>query len=91
MLLDAWEYADPLAPTATWDPANPYAARTFEPAGRIDYIHVGPPDPSGLGRVVSVRRAGDAPIKGVWPSDHAAVVADLACDDHSATGDGVEG
>lgn len=76
--LDAWEYADPGAPSATWDPVNPYVAGTFGPAVRIDYIHVGPPGPGGIGHVRAVRRAGDAPVDGVWPSDHMAVVADLA-------------
>ncbi|MBZ9642887.1 endonuclease/exonuclease/phosphatase family protein [Streptomyces sp. PSKA30] len=76
-LIDAWEYADPSAPSATWDPANPYVGR-WDPAVRIDYIHVGPPGPDGLGHVQGIRRAGDAPVDGVWPSDHAAVVADLA-------------
>lgn len=75
VLLDVWEYADPAAPAATWDPANPYAARNREPPGRIDYIHVGPP---GHRYVRSVRRAGDHSVDGVWPSDHAAVLADLA-------------
>jgi endonuclease/exonuclease/phosphatase family metal-dependent hydrolase len=78
VLLDAWEYADPAAPAATWQLANPYVARTREPPGRIDYIHVGPPGPGGLGHVRSVRRAGDRPVDGVWPSDHAAVLAELA-------------
>lgn len=78
VLLDAWEYADPCAPSVTWDLNNPFAAQIFEPRGRIDYIHVGPPGPGGLGHVRSVRRTGDGPVNGVWPSDHAAVVADLA-------------
>ncbi|SDL69721.1 endonuclease/exonuclease/phosphatase family protein [Nonomuraea jiangxiensis] len=77
VLLDAWEYADPAAPAVTWDAANPYVAATFEPSARIDYIHVGAPGPDGLGRVLAVRRAADGPVAGVWPSDHAAVVADL--------------
>ncbi|MFJ7293489.1 endonuclease/exonuclease/phosphatase family protein [Streptomyces collinus] len=80
VLLDAWEYADPAAPAATWDTANPYVARTLEPSARIDYIHVGPPGPGGLGHVRAVRRACDGPVDGVWPSDHAAVVADLRTD-----------
>ncbi|MFI9719908.1 endonuclease/exonuclease/phosphatase family protein [Streptomyces sp. NPDC052396] len=78
VLVDAWEYAEPTAPGATWDPANPYVADTFAPPGRIDYIHVGPPGEGGLGHVRSVRRAGDGPVDGVWPSDHAAVLAELA-------------
>jgi endonuclease/exonuclease/phosphatase family metal-dependent hydrolase len=86
VLLDAWEYADPSAPSVTWDPANPYVARTHEPPARVDYIHVGPAGPDGIGHVRSVRRAGDRPVDGVWPSDHAAVLADLA--GPAATGDG---
>lgn len=77
VLLDAWEYADPSAPSATWDMANPYVAAGGGPSVRIDYIHVGPPGPGGPGRVRGVRRAGDGPVDGIWPSDHAAVVADL--------------
>ncbi|WP_190198371.1 endonuclease/exonuclease/phosphatase family protein [Streptomyces djakartensis] len=80
VLLDAWEYADPAAPAATWDAANPYVAATYGPSVRIDYIHVGPPGPGGLGRVRQVRRACDGPVDGIWPSDHAAVVADLSED-----------
>ncbi|MFI6037444.1 endonuclease/exonuclease/phosphatase family protein [Streptomyces sp. NPDC051315] len=78
VLYDAWEYADPSAPAATRTPANPHTPRALEPAVRIDYIHVGPPGPAGEGHVRHVRRAADGPVGGVWPSDHAAVVADLA-------------
>lgn len=77
VFFDAWEYADPTAPSVTRDHANPHAAKGPKPSARIDYIHVGPPGPGGLGRVRAVRRAGDGPVDGVWPSDHAAVVADL--------------
>ncbi|MFF9285819.1 endonuclease/exonuclease/phosphatase family protein [Streptomyces griseosporeus] len=75
---DAWEYADPAAPSATWDRANPYVARGSMPSVRVDYIHVAPPGPDRLGRVLGAWRAGDGPVDGVWPSDHAAVVAELA-------------
>ncbi|GHE43100.1 hypothetical protein GCM10018785_10980 [Streptomyces longispororuber] len=78
VLIDAWEYAEPGAPSATWDMANPNVAASFGPSVRIDYVHVGLPGPGGLGRVLAVRRAGDGPVGGVWPSDHAAVVVDLA-------------
>lgn len=77
VFLDAWEYADPAQASATWNAANPYIAAGFEPSVRIDYIHIGPPGPEGLGSVRSVRRVGDEPVDGVWPSDHAAVLADL--------------
>ncbi|MFJ8534177.1 endonuclease/exonuclease/phosphatase family protein [Streptomyces sp. NPDC093591] len=78
VFFDAWQYADPAAPCVTWDRENPYVAAGLEPSVRIDYIHVGPPGTEGLGHVRGVRRAGDGPVDGVWPSDHAAVVADLA-------------
>ncbi|GAB1512635.1 endonuclease/exonuclease/phosphatase family protein [Actinophytocola sp. KF-1] len=41
--------------------------------GRIDYVFAGP----GL-RVVSARLVGDRQVDGLWLSDHAGVVADLA-------------
>ncbi|WP_327717689.1 endonuclease/exonuclease/phosphatase family protein [Streptomyces sp. NBC_00490] len=79
VFFDAWEYADPAAPATTWGPANPYVHPGLGPGGRIDYIHVGgPAGPAGEGTVLGVRRAGNGPVDGVWPSDHAAVVADLA-------------
>ncbi|MBY8881473.1 endonuclease/exonuclease/phosphatase family protein [Actinacidiphila acidipaludis] len=77
VLFDAWEYADPAQPSATWSPANPHVAAGFEPGVRVDYIHVGPPPADGLGSVLAVRRAGDTPVAGTWPSDHFAVLADL--------------
>src|SRR5215207_827869 len=77
VLVDAWEYAEPGQPWATWDATNPHVAATFAPSARVDYIHVGLPGPDGLGHVIAVRRAGAEPVAGVWPSDHAAVVADL--------------
>ncbi|GGQ08256.1 endonuclease/exonuclease/phosphatase family protein [Streptomyces mutabilis] len=76
-LHDAWDHADPAAPAATWDAANPYIPHPPAQGARIDHVHVGSPGPGGLGAVRAVRRAGDGPVDGVWPSDHAAVVADL--------------
>lgn len=78
VLADAWEWADPAQPWATWNAENPYVAAGHELSVRCDYIHVGLPGPGGTGHVRAVRRAGDRPVDGVWPSDHAAVVADLA-------------
>jgi endonuclease/exonuclease/phosphatase family metal-dependent hydrolase len=77
VFLDAWEYANPAQPSATWNAANPYVAAGFEPSVRVDYIHVGLPGPGGIGSVASARRAGDEPVDGAWPSDHAAVTAEL--------------
>lgn len=76
---DTWDYADPGIPGATWDITNPYVHPGLGPSARIDYIHVGAPaGPEGEGTVRAVRRAGAGPVDGVWPSDHAAVVADLS-------------
>ncbi|GII25056.1 endonuclease/exonuclease/phosphatase family protein [Planosporangium mesophilum] len=76
VLLDAWRYADPGDPGFTWDRRNGYQADTMIPDSRIDYILVGLAR-QGRGRVRSARLAGTAPVDGVWPSDHFAVVADL--------------
>ncbi|MFE7271197.1 endonuclease/exonuclease/phosphatase family protein [Streptomyces sp. NPDC057623] len=77
VFFDTWQHAEADAPCVTWDRSNPYVPAGPEPGVRIDYIHVGPPGTGGLGQVRGVRRAGDGPVDGVWPSDHAAVVADL--------------
>ncbi|MFR9675997.1 endonuclease/exonuclease/phosphatase family protein [Streptomyces sp. TR02-1] len=77
VLIDAWEWADPSQPSATRMAQNPYVAARRDPGVRLDYIHVAEPGPGGLGHVRGVRRAGDGPVGGVWPSDHAAVVAEL--------------
>jgi endonuclease/exonuclease/phosphatase family metal-dependent hydrolase len=79
VLLDAWRYAEPDVRQWTWDRRNPAVRATGEPNARIDYIFLGyrPSTPPTL-YVRTARLAGDAPSEGVWPSDHAAVVADLA-------------
>jgi endonuclease/exonuclease/phosphatase family metal-dependent hydrolase len=76
VLVDAWRYADPADPGFTWDHRNGYQASSVIPDSRIDYILAGLPR-DGRGKVRSVRLAGTAPVDGVWPSDHFAVVADL--------------
>jgi endonuclease/exonuclease/phosphatase family metal-dependent hydrolase len=77
VLLDSWRYAPPGDPGFTWDRRNAYQAQSVIPDSRIDYILVGPPR-GDHGRVLSLRIAGDEPVNEVWPSDHFAVVADLA-------------
>lgn len=76
VLLDAWRYAQPGDPGFTWDHRNGYQADSVIPDSRIDYILVGLPQ-QGRGKVLSVQLAGAAPVDGIWPSDHFAVVADL--------------
>jgi endonuclease/exonuclease/phosphatase family metal-dependent hydrolase len=78
VLVDAWRYADPAEPGDTWDRRNPFVRATHEPSSRIDYVLVGPPAEGGLGHVIRAWRTGAEPVDGVWPSDHAAVVAELA-------------
>ena len=77
VLLDAWRYAPTRTDPWTWDRANPHVAATMEPSSRIDYLLVGPPRENRRGHVRSVRRIGTAPVAGVWPSDHAGVLAEL--------------
>ena len=77
VLVDAWRYADPSDPGWTWDRKNPHVEATGEPSARIDYVLVGPPHDGRSGRVKGVWIAGAAPIDGVWPSDHGAVVAEF--------------
>jgi endonuclease/exonuclease/phosphatase family metal-dependent hydrolase len=77
VLVDAWRYAPEDAVPWTWDRANPHVLATMEPSSRIDYVLVGLPDRSGRGHVRSARRIGAEPVDGVWPSDHAGVLAEL--------------
>lgn len=74
-LLDVWRYADPGDEGWTWSPRNPHAAATFDVGARIDYILSG--FSGGRRRVRSVAVVADGPVDGVWPSDHAAVFAEL--------------
>ena len=77
LLVDAWAYARPLEPGWTWLRRNPYVAATLEPDARIDYIFAGPPTAAARGHVLDVERFGTEPAGGVWPSDHAGVLAVL--------------
>ena len=77
LLVDAWRYAAPGDRGITWSRANPHAAATGEPDARIDYVLVGTPRATGAVQVAGAWVAGDRPRDGVWPTDHAAVVADL--------------
>jgi endonuclease/exonuclease/phosphatase family metal-dependent hydrolase len=77
VLVDAWRYAPSDALGWTWDRANPHVLATMEPSSRIDYVLVGPPRSGRRGAVLSARRIGAEPVEGVWPSDHAGVLAEL--------------
>jgi endonuclease/exonuclease/phosphatase family metal-dependent hydrolase len=77
VLLDSWRYAPTGDPGFTWDRRNGYQGHSVIPDSRIDYVLVGLPR-QDRGRVQSVRLGGNAPVDGVWPSDHFAVIADLS-------------
>ena len=74
---DAWRVAGVGSAGFTWDNENEFTRLDFEPDRRIDYIFVGMAGAGGAGHVVDCRLAGDAPVDGIWPSDHIAVVAEL--------------
>ena len=88
LLVDAWRYAAPGDRGITWSRGNPHAAVTGEPDARIDYVLVGTPRGAGAALVTGARVVGDAPVGGVWPSDHAAVVADLRLGEPAYVGPG---
>jgi endonuclease/exonuclease/phosphatase family metal-dependent hydrolase len=78
VLLDTWRYADPGVRGWTWDRRNPAVLATGEPDARIDYVFLGyRPNTDSLVRVLDAWLDGNEPVDGIWPSDHAAVVAEL--------------
>lgn len=62
---------------STRDHRNPYAAITFEPSRRIDYVLAGLPDREGRGWIEGARVVMDRPRSDVFPSDHFGVLADV--------------
>lgn len=76
---DAWESAHPDEPGHTFTASNALMNSWDWPFGRIDYIlvrcglHGGP-----TLQIQSCSLAFDAPVDGVWASDHIGVLADLA-------------
>lgn len=57
---------------------NPFAAQLHEPDRRVDYIFVRGHDERFRGTPLEAHIAFDAPIAGVFPSDHFGVVATLS-------------
>lgn len=76
VLVDAWRFAEAGDLGFSWDRANPYVAGTGEPSARCDYVLLTPPT-TGNGHVLRARLGANA-SNGVWASDHAPVVVDLA-------------
>ena len=76
-LFDVWSWCHPTEPGFTWSRENPFAAESPDPPRRIDYIFAGRPA-GHAGRILDCRLAGNAPVGGIWPSDHFALIADFA-------------
>jgi endonuclease/exonuclease/phosphatase family metal-dependent hydrolase len=57
---------------------NPFAAIAREPDRRIDYIYVRGPDDRGRGDPIDARVCADAPIDGIFPTDHFGVIATIS-------------
>jgi endonuclease/exonuclease/phosphatase family metal-dependent hydrolase len=75
---DAWAVTNGNNPDLgrTYDRRNPYALRSREHSRRIDYVYVRP-GRHLTGEPLSAQLALDAPVGGVWPSDHFGVVAEI--------------
>jgi endonuclease/exonuclease/phosphatase family metal-dependent hydrolase len=76
---DAWSAADTAGDGRTWANRNPFAAAEHELDRRIDYVFSGWRRNDGRGVPVRCRVIGDAPVDGIWPSDHFGVLAELHC------------
>jgi endonuclease/exonuclease/phosphatase family metal-dependent hydrolase len=77
VFLDAWRTAGDGGPGYTWLNQNPFATVDCEPDRRLDYVFVGYPREYGAGQVVAARVEATEPVDGVYPSDHAAIVAEV--------------
>jgi len=61
----------------TWRAENPYSTNSAWPNRRLDSLLVSWPRRKPVGNPTRVWNVGTGPVAGVWPSDHAAVVADF--------------
>lgn len=77
VLSDCWEHVGE-GPGLTWRADNPYQEASAWPDRRLDYVFVSWPRPKPVGNPVRAWLAGVRPVDGVVPSDHAAVVVELA-------------
>jgi endonuclease/exonuclease/phosphatase family metal-dependent hydrolase len=78
---DAWQHLHPDDPGHTFTPDNPLVAEgtwPLERGRRIDYVLVRCADHGPGLDIVACERVFEAPVDGVWASDHFGVVADLA-------------
>jgi endonuclease/exonuclease/phosphatase family metal-dependent hydrolase len=78
---DAWESVHGADPGHTFTPRNPLVAAgetAWDVDRRIDYVLVRCEDKGPTLDIHACARLFDAPVDGVWASDHFGVVADLA-------------
>jgi endonuclease/exonuclease/phosphatase family metal-dependent hydrolase len=78
---DAWESVHGTEPGHTFTPSNPLVAAgetAWEVPRRIDYIFVRCDDHGPTLDIRDCTRLFDAPVDGVWASDHFGLAADLA-------------
>ena len=77
---DVWEQVG-TGPGHTWRAENPYSTDSAWPNRRLDSLLVSWPRPKPVGNPTRVWNVATAPVEvdgeSVWPSDHAAVVADF--------------
>jgi len=73
---DVWEHAGS-GPGYTASNENPFYATLLDRDRRIDYVLTGQPRLGGVGHALGAHVGGNAPVDGMWASDHLAVVADL--------------
>ena len=87
VMSDVWEQVGQGA-GHTWRRNNPHAAISAWPDRRIDYLGVSWPRPKPLGNPVRAWLAATSPVEiegtPIWPSDHAAVVAELTTPEDAA-------
>jgi endonuclease/exonuclease/phosphatase family metal-dependent hydrolase len=77
LFYDAWRLGGDGGPGHTWSNRNLYARDAIEPDRRIDYVLVGYPQATGVGKVERCLLVCDDEEDGVWPSDHFGVYAEL--------------
>ena len=74
---DAFALAGDGTPGYTYARSNDFAAPLREPDRRIDYVLVRGRDERFRGEPLEARRCFDAPVAGIYPSDHYGVIASL--------------
>lgn len=77
VMTDAWPQRG-VGHGHTWSSDNPHVAESTWPQRRLDYVFVSWPRPKPVGNVERAFLAGTEPVGGMVPSDHYAVVVDLA-------------